>query len=269
MSMLSNALSPSACETDVTGLVGMYAMIQASGKPSALVDWNNNYADDPDKCVLFHCSNFPQDLLGKKGRHAVRGDPRRHGGQGEDVRDHRGQDPPHGLHLLPRLHRRRRRAVSVPTWGKERSRRTPSRPSAGTAWRGSRGCRTSCGTSARAGTSTTSPSTPRASPAVVQEAFGKYLGWDVYNHDRARGAIVTGAVRVIRRGRNGKGHADHRDRLRHGLRARGGHRRPVRQRAGKRGRLVQALGSRESTATRRRTCSASTRGTTSKAWSPA
>ena len=67
MSMLNNSLSPSACETDVTGLVGMYAMIQASGKPSAMVDWNNNYADDPDKCVLFHCSNFPQDLFGKKG----------------------------------------------------------------------------------------------------------------------------------------------------------------------------------------------------------
>ena len=32
MSMLSNALTPSACETDVTGLVGMYAMIQASGQ---------------------------------------------------------------------------------------------------------------------------------------------------------------------------------------------------------------------------------------------
>ena len=67
MSMLSNALSPSACETDITGLIGMHAMVQASGKPSALVDWNNNYADDPDRCVLFHCSNLPQDLLGKKG----------------------------------------------------------------------------------------------------------------------------------------------------------------------------------------------------------
>jgi L-fucose isomerase-like protein len=67
MSMLSNALSPSACETDVTGLVGMHAMILASGKPSAIVDWNNNYADDPDKGVVFHCSNIPQDLLGKKG----------------------------------------------------------------------------------------------------------------------------------------------------------------------------------------------------------
>ncbi len=67
MSMLSNALSPSACETDVTGLIGMYAMVLASGKPSAILDWNNNYADDPDKGVVFHCSNIPQDLLGKKG----------------------------------------------------------------------------------------------------------------------------------------------------------------------------------------------------------
>jgi len=67
MSMLSNTLSPSACETDIVGLVGMYALVQASGRPSALVDWNNNYAEDPDKCVLFHCSNLPQDLFGKKG----------------------------------------------------------------------------------------------------------------------------------------------------------------------------------------------------------
>jgi L-fucose isomerase-like protein len=67
MSMLSNALSPSACETDITGLIGMHAMVLASGMPSAILDWNNNYADDPDKGVVFHCSNIPQDLLGKKG----------------------------------------------------------------------------------------------------------------------------------------------------------------------------------------------------------
>jgi L-fucose isomerase-like protein len=63
MSMMSNSLAPSACETDVTGVVGMYAMALASGKPSALVDWNNNYADDPDKGVIFHCSNLPKDLF--------------------------------------------------------------------------------------------------------------------------------------------------------------------------------------------------------------
>jgi L-fucose isomerase-like protein len=63
MSMMSNALMPSACETDIAGLVGMYAMVLASGKPSAIVDWNNNYGDDPDKGVIFHCSNLPRDIF--------------------------------------------------------------------------------------------------------------------------------------------------------------------------------------------------------------
>ncbi len=63
MSMMSNGLMPSACETDVAGVVGMYAMVLASGKPSALVDWNNNYSDDPDKGVIFHCSNLPKDIF--------------------------------------------------------------------------------------------------------------------------------------------------------------------------------------------------------------
>lgn len=66
MSMLSNALKPSACETDITGLVGMYAMALAAGTPSALLDWNNNYGDDPDKGIIFHCSNLPQDFFGAK-----------------------------------------------------------------------------------------------------------------------------------------------------------------------------------------------------------
>ncbi|MDR3577450.1 MAG: L-fucose/L-arabinose isomerase family protein [Anaerolineaceae bacterium] len=63
MSMSSNSLIPSGCETDVAGVIGMYAMVLASGKPSALVDWNNNYADDPDKGIIFHCSNLPKDLF--------------------------------------------------------------------------------------------------------------------------------------------------------------------------------------------------------------
>jgi L-fucose isomerase-like protein len=63
MSMMSNGLMPSACETDIAGLVGMYAMVLASGQPSALVDWNNNYGDDPDKAVVFHCSNLPKDIF--------------------------------------------------------------------------------------------------------------------------------------------------------------------------------------------------------------
>lgn len=67
MSMMSNALASSACEVDVMGCVGMVAMAQASGRPSALVDWNNNYADDPDKGVVFHCSNLPKDIFADAG----------------------------------------------------------------------------------------------------------------------------------------------------------------------------------------------------------
>ncbi len=63
MSMLSNAYMPAACETDILGAISMYALTTAAEKPSAIVDFNNNYGEDLDKCVLFHCSNFPKDLL--------------------------------------------------------------------------------------------------------------------------------------------------------------------------------------------------------------
>ncbi len=63
MSMLSNGLMPAACEVDVMGTVAMWILAQASGTPSALVDWNNNYGDDPDKGVVFHCSNLPKDVF--------------------------------------------------------------------------------------------------------------------------------------------------------------------------------------------------------------
>jgi L-fucose isomerase-like protein len=60
MSMMSDGLMPSACETDTAGLVGMVVLQSASNKPAALLDWNNNYAADPDKGVVFHCSNLPK-----------------------------------------------------------------------------------------------------------------------------------------------------------------------------------------------------------------
>jgi len=63
MSMMSNQFIPSACETDITGVVSMYALQLASDFPSALVDWNNNYADDPDRCVLFHCGNWAKAFV--------------------------------------------------------------------------------------------------------------------------------------------------------------------------------------------------------------
>ena len=63
MSMMSEQMLPSACEVDIAGVVGMYALQLAGGSPSALVDWNNNYGGDPEKCVFFHCGNWAKDFL--------------------------------------------------------------------------------------------------------------------------------------------------------------------------------------------------------------
>ena len=63
MSMMSNDGLSSACEVDIAGVVGMHALQLASETPSALLDWNNNYSDDPDKAVCFHCSNLPKHFF--------------------------------------------------------------------------------------------------------------------------------------------------------------------------------------------------------------
>jgi len=63
MSMMSENLLSSACEVDICGVVGMHALALASGTPSALLDWNNNYGEDPDKAVCFHCSNLPKHFF--------------------------------------------------------------------------------------------------------------------------------------------------------------------------------------------------------------
>ncbi len=63
MSMMSERLMPSACEVDIAGTASMYALQLASGTPAALVDWNNNYQDDPNKCLYFHCGNWAKSLV--------------------------------------------------------------------------------------------------------------------------------------------------------------------------------------------------------------
>ena len=63
MSMMSDQLLSSACEVDIAGVLGMHALQLASGTPSALLDWNNNYGNDPDKAVCFHCANLPKHFF--------------------------------------------------------------------------------------------------------------------------------------------------------------------------------------------------------------
>lgn len=63
MSMFSEGLVPAACEVDIAGLIGMYILQIATNTPSAILDWNNNYGEDPNKMVLFHCSNLPKSFF--------------------------------------------------------------------------------------------------------------------------------------------------------------------------------------------------------------
>jgi L-fucose isomerase-like protein len=63
MSMMSDSLLSSACEVDVCGVLAMHALQLASETPSALLDWNNNYGNDPNKAVCFHCSNLPKHFF--------------------------------------------------------------------------------------------------------------------------------------------------------------------------------------------------------------
>jgi L-fucose isomerase-like protein len=57
----------SACEVDVCNAIMMHALLLASQSPATCLDWNNNYGDDPDKCILFHCGPVPQSLMTAKG----------------------------------------------------------------------------------------------------------------------------------------------------------------------------------------------------------
>jgi len=56
-----------ACELDVCNAVSMQALALASGKPAACLDWNNNYGEEENKCILFHCGPVPQSLMEAKG----------------------------------------------------------------------------------------------------------------------------------------------------------------------------------------------------------
>lgn len=63
MSLLGEKGIPCACEVDIMGAISMYALGLASQNASALIDWNNNYGDDPDLCVVQHCSNHPKSFF--------------------------------------------------------------------------------------------------------------------------------------------------------------------------------------------------------------
>ncbi len=68
MGVLNQRQLPAVCETDVTNAPAMLAMTLASGTGVGCLDVNNNYGEEPDKCILFHCGPLPADLMTGPGR---------------------------------------------------------------------------------------------------------------------------------------------------------------------------------------------------------
>jgi L-fucose isomerase-like protein len=68
MSELNERGIAAACEVDVGNAIAMRALGLAAGSPATCLDWNNNYGEDDDKCILFHCGPVPTSLMQGKGR---------------------------------------------------------------------------------------------------------------------------------------------------------------------------------------------------------
>ncbi len=67
LSEMNNRGVPTACEVDVGNAVTMHALRLASGEVSTCLDWNNNYGEDEDRCILFHCGPVPQAMMRETG----------------------------------------------------------------------------------------------------------------------------------------------------------------------------------------------------------
>ena len=67
LSELNDRGIAASCEIDMCSAITMRAMSLASGQPTAVLDWNNNYGDDENKVILFHCGPVAQQLMAGRG----------------------------------------------------------------------------------------------------------------------------------------------------------------------------------------------------------
>jgi L-fucose isomerase-like protein len=68
MGVLNETGLAAACEVDLGNAVAMRALHLASYNPAALMDWNNNYNDEDDKCIIFHCGPAPASMMADGAR---------------------------------------------------------------------------------------------------------------------------------------------------------------------------------------------------------
>ena len=67
LSELNDRGIAASCEIDLCSAITMRAMNLASQQPTTVLDWNNNYGDEEDKVILFHCGPVAQSLMTCKG----------------------------------------------------------------------------------------------------------------------------------------------------------------------------------------------------------
>ena len=67
LSELNDRGIAASCEIDMCSAITMRAMSLASEQPTAVLDWNNNYGDEENKVILFHCGPVAQSLMTGKG----------------------------------------------------------------------------------------------------------------------------------------------------------------------------------------------------------
>ncbi len=181
MSMMSDKLMPSACETDVAGTASMYALTLASGTPSVLVDWNNNYNNERDKCLIFHCGNWAKSLA-----------PDAEIIQAEVLGTTLGKEnswgalqgrAPAGPLTFARIDTDDRRGVIHTYVGEGAFTNDPLSTISGThAVVEVRGLQDLLRTLCRLGFAHHCAFSASQTASVLEEAFGQYLGWEVYRH---------------------------------------------------------------------------------------
>lgn len=54
---------PTACEVDVYNAIAMKALSLASNEPATVMDWNNNWGNEENKCILFHCGPMATSMV--------------------------------------------------------------------------------------------------------------------------------------------------------------------------------------------------------------
>lgn len=59
MSRFGDEGVPCACEADILGTMSMHACMLASGNPAGLADWNNLHNEDDELANIWHCGVFP------------------------------------------------------------------------------------------------------------------------------------------------------------------------------------------------------------------